>query len=337
MQFDIDTLQNIRDRASVRLKNNNQQQTIFRDLQKDLLSTALEKNFTDLAKKIKDAQNIESLENIGSDFAKAEKEAAIIKLNAAFDDQKMTINTAGIFRDIVVNAAEQLARTLDKDYQTLSEKIKTKQQELERAYYSGDRKNISQQERQLNSLLEKQKNSKTGLETLPQLEKDRQKAIGAINDQKDVSPEMLKVAQAINSVRLASNELGISMEELDFTLNAASIQIEKQFAKLMLSFSNQIAQEQRKNIALAGTIERTGMDRDFQIEKRSNYSNIVDPQEYLKRQQAIASEYFQKIQALELEKANSEASIQFKTEQMNLENIRQLIANTEALKALRDK
>jgi TP901 family phage tail tape measure protein len=332
MQFDIDTLQNIRDRASARSKNNNQQQTIFRDLQKDLLSTALEKNFTDLAKTIKDAQNIESLENIGSDFAKAEKEAAIIKLNAAFDDQKMTINTAGIFKDIVVGAANELAKSVGSLSRYYNEQKYTTGKPI------GDLSKFKIDTTNLNSVMGVGLQSANPTrDALNQLEKDRQKAIGAINDQKDVSPEMLKVAQAINSVRLASEELGISMEELDFTLNAASIQIEKQFAKLMLSFSNQIAQEQRKNIALAGTIERTGMERDFQIERRSNYSNIIDPQEYLKRQQSISLDYFNKIQALELEKANREASIQFKTEQMDLENIRQLIANTEALKALRDK
>ena len=105
----------------------------------------------------------------------------------------------------------------------------------------------------------------------------------------------------------------------------------------MLSFSNDIAKQERDNIAIGGRIERLGMVRDFEIENRANYSNITDPQEYLKRQQSISAEYFQKIQNLELERANNELTMQFKTEQMSLENIKQLSLNTEAVRQLKDQ
>jgi hypothetical protein len=339
IQFDVEGLQNFRDRASARLKNTNQQQSIFRDLQKDLLGTALEKNFQGLADKIQKATNLQGLESIGKELVEAEKEAAIEKLNAAFKEKESTIYTANAFRDIVVNAAEQLARTLDKNYQTLGEKIQTKVQELSYAIKSSPQE-VPRLQGELRNLQTQRKDAgfqARFTDSLPQLERDRAAQELAIRSSSGFSEAILKVKQALNSSSFASKDMLATLEELDFSFRAAAIKIEKNFAKLMLSFSNQIAQEERKNIGLAGRIERLGMVRDFETENKANYSNIVDPQEYLKRQQSISLDYFNKIQALELEKANREIEIQFKTEQMNLENIKQLILNTEALRQLRDE
>jgi TP901 family phage tail tape measure protein len=336
IKFDVEGLQNARDIVSARSKNANQQQSIFRDLQKDLLGTALEKNFTQLAGKIEAATNLDALKDFGKKFAEAEKEAAIEKLNAAFKEKEATINTAGAFRDIIVNAAEQLAKIINKDYKTIVQQIQSKSEELSLAATKAP-KEVPRLQGELRNLQAQQGSAGSQLRGIAQLEKDRAAQELAIRSSSGFSEAILKVKQAFNNSSVANKDFLATLEELDFGFRAAAIKIEKQFAKLMLSFSNQIAQEERKNIGLAGRIERLGMVRDFETENRANYSNITDPQEYLKRQQSISLDYFNKIQALELDKANREIEIQFKTEQMNLENIKQLIFNTEALRQLRDE
>ena len=328
IQFDVEGLQNLRDRASARLKNTNQQQSIFRDLQKDLLRTALEKNFKGLADEIQKATNLKDLEAVGEDLVKAEKQAAIEKLNAAFDDRKITINAAGAFSNIVIGAANELAKSVGSLMRFYDEQKNINKLPLNNLSFNPPQKLLGVYEKNFYNPTK---------DSLNQLEKDRKAQEEAIKSSNGFSEAILKVKQALNSSSVATKDMLATLEELDFSFRAAAIKIEKNFAKLMLSFANQIAQEERKNIGLAGQIERLGMVRDFETENRANYSNIVDPQEYLKRQQSISLDYFNKIQALELEKANREIEIQFKTEQMNLENIKQLIFNTEALRQLRDQ
>jgi TP901 family phage tail tape measure protein len=341
IQDQIDDLINSRERSSVIKSGQNQQNTIFRNLQKELLSTALEKNFgSELQGEIKGASSITELQKLGSKIEDAEKNAAIAKLDAAFAEQKIVLNSAKFFYDTVKKAAQDLALTLGAEPLNYDQLIDKKIEELQAANRSkADPKDIDQIRQELSQLQSSKEADPLGLydpsRQLLDLTQDYKQQREALQSSSFIDSLNL-IESAINEAGIASEETVAKLEELDPSFRNASRKLETQFNKLMLSFSSSMAAKERENIALSGRMERLSMQKDFELQNPANFAGITDPQEYIKKQQQIEKEFFDKNQQLELERITKEAEIQFKTEQMTLENIKQTSANTEALRKLKD-
>ena len=336
MQDEIDNLVNSRERSSIIKQGENQQASIFKNLQKELLSTALEKNFGQgLVGSISKASSIEDLKNLGPSILKAENEAAVAKLNAAFKDQKIVTDGADYFSNAVKNAADYLSKMIGVDLDSL---IKKAQSDVENAD-SYEKQGEAQFALEILKQRKENLSGEMGVDAVAtaknNLENDRINAIKALESNK-FSESVSKINSAINEAGIASQETIAQLEALDPAFRDASKNLEKQFDKLMLSFSSSMAAKERENIALSGRMERLSMQKDFELQNPANFAGITDPQEYLQRQQQLEKEFFDKNQKLELEKLTREAEIQFKTEQMTLENIKETSANTQALKDLRD-
>jgi len=319
MQDNIDVLINKKERSSVVLKAQNQQQTIFRNLQKDLLSNALEKNLGQgLVSKIEKASSINELANLGKDIAEAEKNAAIIKLDAAFSSQKLVVDSADYFYKKIIASADYL-----KSGSSQTDFIENQISNLKTLAEQG----VPGAEDSLKQMM--------SIKNAPDIEEDYRKSRAQL-EQSNFSQSTAQIGSAMNEASLATEEMISKLEQLNPAFLNASKDLEKQFNKLLLSFTGSMAEKQRENIALSGRIERLSMQKDFELQNPKNFAGITDPQEYLNKQQQIEKEFFDKTQQLEFEKAAKEAEIQFKTEQMTLENTKQLAANTEALQKLYD-
>ncbi len=332
MQDEIDNLVNSRERSSIIKQGENQQASIFKNLQKELLSTALEKNFNpDLARRISGASSIEDLKSLGPSIVQAEKDAAIAKLDAAFKDQKIVTDGADYFNNSVKNSADYLSKMIGADLDSQIKKAESDVRNANSFEKYGEAQSAVE-------VLKQQKENETDSFSVAKnnLENGRQQAKQALQQSNAFSESVSKINSAINEAGIASQETIAQLEELNPAFRDASKNLEKQFDKLMLSFSSSMAAKERENIALSGRMERLSMQKDFELQNPANFAGITDPQEYLQRQQQLEKEFFDKNQKLELEKLTREAEIQFKTEQMTLENIKETSANTQALKDLRD-
>ena len=332
----IDKISNNRERASAVNSTANEQKKLLVDLKKELIKTVIDKklpNPDELSGKISRATSIGDLKPIGVEIAKAEKQAAIMKLDAAFADQKMVINSSNYFYDTVKKAAEDLAKTLGQEpinYNTLIDKAI---EELTAAKRSkADPEDIEKIQTKLNEL----KSSATAGSGTAELQLiQNYQSQKKVLENSPISSEINnKVQDAADAFANASDDLSAKLEELSPAYSDAKKALENNFTKSLLDFENKLSKVEFSNVKLRTQKEISSARIQEKIDNPETYIGVKTQDDYLDKRQSLEMQKLKDEQSFQSKIDNNIAAIELERKLYTLENIIAIKDNSQVIRDL---
>jgi TP901 family phage tail tape measure protein len=306
----IDVLANQRERTSAISSSANERKKIFIELQKDLLKSATDKKLPEnLKSNIYKAKNIDELKPVVAIIAKAEQDAAVAKLDAAFKENKIKLETAYNASDIAIAGAKEAAQSFLNVV----------------AGFGGLNPNA------INRGAPAPRTQLNELETQANIARNTLLST-------EFSGELLnKFDLALDDTNNSIEQLGATLEELNPAYKDAKKALEDNFTKSLLTFENDLAKRESKNIGLETQKQIASAKLESKMKDPETYSGVFNQKDYLAKQQSLEMQKLRQEQDFQSKIDSNTAAIELERKLYTLENITAIKDNSQVIKDLIDQ
>lgn len=309
----IDVLANQRERASAISSSANERKKIFIELQKDLLKSVTDKKLPEnLKNNISKAKNIDELKPVVAIIAKAEQDAAVAKLDAAFKENKITLETAYNASDITIEGAKKAAQSF---------------LDAVTGFGSLNPQNPNAIDRGVPA----------PRPALGELATQRDMARNTLLSTEPFSESLNRFNSALDDTNNSSEQLRATLEELSPAYKDAKKALEDNFTKSLLTFENDLAKRESKNIGLETQKQIASARLESKIKDPETYSGVFNQKDYLAKQQSLEMQKLKQEQDFQSKIDSNTAAIELERKLYTLENITAIKDNSQVIKDLIQK